>query len=141
MGSLTFVDDPSAELNMEQLLNEPINDSERECLEPTLNDEEAELEEDVPALQDRVTGLVVDLSHANDTSEHAEHHVKCVHDALHELEGRAGEFRTLGLTEDGGGLLRAPRMSRVKRYTGDTLIIARCALSQIKIEFAMKVTL
>ena len=100
MGSLTNGGDPSAELNMEQLLNEPTNESKREHVEPTLNDEEADLEEDVPALRSRVTGLVVDPSYSNDAYEHASYRMKCVHGVLHELEGGAGEFRTLGLTED-----------------------------------------
>ena len=108
MSSLTFGDDASDELNMEQLLNEPTNDNEREHLEPMLNDEEAELEEDVPALRNRVVGLVVDPLHANDTNRHTEHHVKCVCDALHELEGGAREFRTLGFTEDAHALLYTP---------------------------------
>ena len=114
MSSLTIGDDASAKLNMEQLLNEPMNDSEREHLEPMLNDEEAELEKDVPALRNRVTGLVVDPLHANDTNEHAECRVKCMRDVLHELEGGAEEFRTLSLTEDAHGLLCAPENEQSK---------------------------
>ena len=72
-----------------------MNDSEREHTEPTLNDEEADLVEDVPALRNHIAGLVVDPSCANDTNEHAECYMKCMCDVLHELEGGAGEFRTL----------------------------------------------
>ena len=57
MCSLTFGDDASAELNMYQLLNEPINDSESECLGPLMNNGEVELKNDVSALQDLVTGV------------------------------------------------------------------------------------
>ena len=114
MGSLTFGDNPSAELNMEQLLNEPMNESEREYMEPMLNDEEADLEEDVPALRNRVTGLAVDHLCANDTNEYTEYNVKCVNGALYELEVGAGEFRTLGLAEDACALLCAPENAQSK---------------------------
>ena len=93
---------------MEQILNEPMNESERECVEPTLSNEEADLEEDVPALRNRVTGLVVDPLCANYTNKHIECRMKCVCDVLHELEGGAREFRTLGLTEDAHALSCAP---------------------------------
>ena len=109
-----------------------MNDSEREHVEPTLNDEEADIEEDVLALRNRATGLVVDPSYANNTNDHGECHMKCAHDVLHELERGAGEFRTLGLTE---GVCRA------KRCTGDMSIIARLVLNQTKIELMMKITL
>ena len=99
---------------MEQLLNESMNDSESEHVEPMLNDEDANLEEDVPVLRNRATGLVVDPSCANDTNEHSENHIKCAHDALHKLEGRSGELRPLGLTEDACKLLCAPENAQSK---------------------------
>ena len=85
---------------MHQLLNEPMNDSERECLEPIMSNGEVELEYDVPAFQDRVIGMAVDPLHMNDTNDHAELDMKCVCDALCELEGGLGEFKTLRLTQD-----------------------------------------
>ena len=55
-----------------------------------MSNEEAELEDDVPALQDRVAGMVMGPLRMNDTTECAELDMKCMHDVLHELEGGAG---------------------------------------------------
>ena len=71
-----------------------------EHLEPVMNEEEVELEDGVLAPQDRATGMVVDPLHMIDTNEDTELDAKHMSNVFHELEGGAGEFKTLGLNED-----------------------------------------
>ena len=66
MCSLAFGDTASVELDMHQLLNEPINGNESECLEDLMIKEETELEDESPSLKDRVTIVVPDPLYMSD---------------------------------------------------------------------------
>ena len=66
MCSLNVGDDASVQLDMHQILNETNNNNESEYLQPLMNEEEEELEDKVPALQDRVTGVVTYYLWMND---------------------------------------------------------------------------
>ena len=60
MCSLNFGDDASVKLDMHQFLNEPINNNEINGLKPLMNEGETALEDELPALRDRITGMVAD---------------------------------------------------------------------------------
>ena len=100
MCSLAFGIDASTELDMHELLNDPINDSESEWLGHLMIDGEVWLEDDAPALQDHAASMVEDLMIMSNDTEHIKLDMKCIHHVLHDVEGGAGELKILGLNED-----------------------------------------
>ena len=93
MCSLTF-DDAPVDLDVHQLMNEPMG-NERQQLEPVMNDGQQGLEDDMPALQDRVARLVVKPIDFNDDAEHAKFGMRSLHDVLCDFKGGHGQMMTL----------------------------------------------